>query len=438
MRYSKEALVKLAKFTDTDLAIIRKRNKRHTRIGFAYQLAYVKLYNRFPNQQPLEINQEIVNYVSIQIEVPVEEIHFYDNRQKTVSEHQDLIRHHLQLQRFNDLEMTKVAHFLFEQSCQLEQTHALLSLLRNFLRENSTLEPAESTLRRLIQQERQRARDYIFDKIDTALSAQHKSQLDQLLDTKNKSYSDLQKLKQISARASSSTIIKITKKLDQIKYTGILSLDLSWLNNNLQRWMNRYVRKSTASRLRKLSDKKRYGLLVCFLKQHYLDMTDDLVKTYDKVMSQMYNRTQVALDKQNRKERKSIKSSLTTFHTLSDMILDETIADALLRTTIFERVDKKDLSTRRDHVKDWLNGKYKDVFTLLVNTRYSYLRQFAPSLLEHLSLEKEDAKDDSLLKSVQLIKEMNLSGKRKMEALVEEWVQQVCLKFIRERKLFDC
>ena len=105
-----------------------------------------------------------------------------------------------------------------------------------------------------------------------------------------------------------------------------------------------------------------------------------------------------------------------SFHTISDLILDETIADTLLRAVIFERVDRKDLSIRRDHVKDWLNGKYKDVFTLLVNTRYSYLRQFAPSLLEHLSLEKEDTKDDSLLEAVQLIKEMNLSGKRKVEA----------------------
>lgn len=224
------------------------------------------------------------------------------------------------------------------------------------------------------------------------------------------------RLKQASNRASASAIIKITEKLDKIKSTGILGIDLSWLNNNLQRWMNRYVRQATATRLRKLTDRKRYALMVCFLKQHYLDMTDDLVRTYDKVMNQTYNRTQVELDKQNRKNRKSIKKSLTTFQTLADTILDESIADALLRAAIYERVGKNNLSSRRDSVKNWLSGKYKDVFTLLVNTRFSYLRQFSPALLEHLSLEKEDAKDDTILNAVELMKEMNQSGKRKIEA----------------------
>ena len=416
MRYTKEALVKIAKFSPEDLEIIGKRRKKQHQLGFAYQLAFVKLHNRFPNQQPLEINQEILNYVSIQLEISTEKVTAYDKRQKTVSEHQEQIRIYLKLQRFSDVSSNIIEQFIFEQACQLEQTHALLSLVRDFLRKQSILEPAESTLRRLVQQERQKARDFVFDKIYDCLTAEHKKQLDQLLETGDKSYSELHRLKQASSRASATAIVKITEKLDKIKSTGILGIDLSWLNNNLQRWMNRHVRSATATRLRKLADKKRYALMVCFLKQHYLDMTDDLVRTYDKVMSQTYNRTQVDLDKQNRKERKSIKTSLTTFQTLADTILDDSIADVLLRAAIYEQVGRKDLSTRRDRVRSWLSGKYKDVFTLLVNTRFSYLRQFSPALLEHLSLEKEDARDDTILNAVKLMKEMNKSGKRKMEA----------------------
>jgi hypothetical protein len=34
-------------------------------LGFAYQLAFVRLHHHFPAQQPLEIDDEIVTYVSV-------------------------------------------------------------------------------------------------------------------------------------------------------------------------------------------------------------------------------------------------------------------------------------------------------------------------------------------------------------------------------------
>lgn len=416
MRYSKEALIKLAKFTDADLNLIRQRRKKQNQLGFAYQLAYVKLHNRLPTQDPLALVTELAQYVALQLDFKAAFLNAYSKRQATVSEHQNLIRLYLNLSKFGDSDIAKVEHFIFEQACRLEQTHALLSLVRDYLRQQAILEPAESTLKRLIQQQRQKARDFIFEKIDACLTSEHKKQLDQLLETQGKSYSELQRLKQAPARASANAIVKITEKLDTIKSTGILGIDLSWLNNNLQRWMNRHVRRSTVTRLRRLATQKRYALMVCFLKQHYLDMMDDLMRTYDKVLNQMYNRTQTQLDKHNRKERKSIKTSLVTFQTIADTILDDSITDLLLRNVIYERIGKENLSNRRDRVKNWLNGKYTDVFTLLVNTRFSYLRQFSPALLEHLSLEKEDAKDDTILQAVQLMKTLNQSGKRKISA----------------------
>ncbi len=130
----------------------------------------------------------------------------------------------------------------------------------------------------------------------------------------------------------------------------------------------------------------------------------------------MYNRTQTDLDKQHRKKRKMIKSSLVSFQKVADMILDPSIEDVLLRETIFTQITKSELSNRRDQLESWLNDKYKDVFTLLVHTRYSYLRQFAPTLLEHLSIEKEDAQDNTLIQAIDLIRDMNQSGKRQLDS----------------------
>ncbi len=277
MKYSKEALIELSKFTANDLEMIRARRRNPNRLGFAYQLAFVRLHNRFPIQQPLEIEPDILNYVGIQLKLSPKFIKAYAHRQKTVSEHREQIRQYLNVQRFSEISLGPVEKFIFEKACQLEQTHALLSLVRNFLRQQNILQPAESTLRRLIDQQRQKARELIVEKIHTLLSDKNKQQLNQLLQSESKPYSGLQYLKQTTGRASANTIIKITQKLDKIKSTGIVGIDLSWLNNNLQRSMTRFVRKATAFRMREFHEKKRHALLVCFLQQHNQDLTDDLV-----------------------------------------------------------------------------------------------------------------------------------------------------------------
>ncbi|NCF69085.1 MAG: DUF4158 domain-containing protein, partial [Chloroflexi bacterium] len=48
--FSHQELVRIAQFAPEDLARIGECRQDHTRLGFAYQLAYVRLYHRFPSQ----------------------------------------------------------------------------------------------------------------------------------------------------------------------------------------------------------------------------------------------------------------------------------------------------------------------------------------------------------------------------------------------------
>jgi hypothetical protein len=86
----------------------------------------------------LEISEDILNYVSVQLSVPVGLIDSYTTRRQTISEHQDQIREYLNLKRYGDEEQTELRNFLFEEACRLEQTIALLSRLAIFEREKDT------------------------------------------------------------------------------------------------------------------------------------------------------------------------------------------------------------------------------------------------------------------------------------------------------------
>jgi hypothetical protein len=86
--YSHQDLVCIAKFTPDDSARIGECRQDHTRLGFAYQLAFVRLYHRFPSQQPLEIDDEIVTYAGVQLDIPTGTITAHQEQRRTVVNHQ--------------------------------------------------------------------------------------------------------------------------------------------------------------------------------------------------------------------------------------------------------------------------------------------------------------------------------------------------------------
>ena len=90
-------LVQTARFRSDDLVRINACREPHTRLGFGYQLAFVRLYNRLPSQQPLEIIDEILNYVGIQLDIETAVIQQYQKQRRTIINHQQEIRHYLNI-----------------------------------------------------------------------------------------------------------------------------------------------------------------------------------------------------------------------------------------------------------------------------------------------------------------------------------------------------
>ena len=88
VEFSHEQILRVAQFSAEDLAEIQQRRRAHNQLGFAYQLAFVRVANRFPVQQPLEIDEKLLTFVSVQLAIPAQLIQVYTQRQSTLSEHQ--------------------------------------------------------------------------------------------------------------------------------------------------------------------------------------------------------------------------------------------------------------------------------------------------------------------------------------------------------------
>src|SRR4051794_11185742 len=95
--FSRGQMVREASLTEADLAEVGKCRRDHNRLGFAYQVGFVRLFHRFPAQQPLEVCDELLSFVALQLGIEETAIADYAPWQHTASEHQERIREYLQL-----------------------------------------------------------------------------------------------------------------------------------------------------------------------------------------------------------------------------------------------------------------------------------------------------------------------------------------------------
>ena len=68
------------------------RRSYRSRYGISYQIAFVRVLGRFPRQEPLEIDEEILRFAALQLGTSPDAIGAYAERRQTVSEHQRRIR----------------------------------------------------------------------------------------------------------------------------------------------------------------------------------------------------------------------------------------------------------------------------------------------------------------------------------------------------------
>ena len=69
LSFSRGQMIREASLTEADLAEVDKCRRDHNRLGFAYQIGFVRLFSRFPAQQPLEVCDELLNFVAMQLSI---------------------------------------------------------------------------------------------------------------------------------------------------------------------------------------------------------------------------------------------------------------------------------------------------------------------------------------------------------------------------------
>ena len=410
--FSQQSLIEKGTLQEEDWTLVANCRGDYNKLGFTYQLIFIRLLNILPNQSPFEIIDEIVIYAAIQLSIDNASIEKYKNNRKKIYDHQQEIIQHLNYKEFDDNAQSRLNSFILEKSLQFESVGLLQIKSVEFLQKLQILLPAPDTLLRIVKKQRFFVRKKLFDKIRERLSSVITKNLDTLLIVKS-TYSEIEYIKRPIKNASVDAVLDIIARLETIIQTGVMDVDLSDINNNYKRTLANEIKRCSVSRIRKMETTKKYTAIIFFLQQAYQDYLDILISTYIKLINTAYTRAENEVVKQNHRNEDQLRDSLESYEEMKDIIRGDDIPDDQLRATLLKKFSEefeKDLPAMRC----FLNGKSRQIFQVFIK-KYSYFRQFTTKIFPLLHLQSElSSYKSTTLESLNILIGLNNNSKRKL------------------------
>jgi len=409
--FTQEQLVQVAKLSDADIRRIKECRGTHNQIGFGYQLSYGKLFNQLPTQSPFIVIEELATFIAVQLDISRDQLEEYARQQWTFSHHQEQIRAYLHVEKFSRTAEDALGEYLFNQGQQIQVTESLFMKATEFLKDKKILNPANDTIERLIQTQREKAKAYILEKINDATPQPLQQELDELLTVGTQSYSKLYQIKDVPKNPSAAAITLLSDKLTMIEKTGVLAVKLDWLNNNYKRHLSRYVTHCDAKRLREVEALYRYAALICFLQETYRDTIDFMFDMYTKAINSMYTQADTTIASHDKSKRQIIRSCLLTHKKLCKELLIVGDGEATIEK-LFEKFPQIQLQAQVEEVDVLLTSKYSHNLNVVAE-RFSHMRKLARPLLEKLTFAvATKTQKETILPALDIVHDL-ISGKKR-------------------------
>ena len=99
---------------------------------------------------------------------------------------------------------------------------------------------------------------------------------------------------------------RLLARLELIEATGVLEIDMAWVNGNYQRVLFHSVRTASADRVREMAAPRRHLALVCFLHQAWRDTLDQAVDMYGKLLDRNRKLVEDRLDHMLKVQRHAV------------------------------------------------------------------------------------------------------------------------------------
>lgn len=397
-------------FSNEELKIIKERRKLYNRLGFAVQLCYLRFPGRVWNLGEI-IPESVLFYIASQLKLNPEIITDYSQRETTRREHLAEIQKTFGYHSFETSTYKQLSEWLLPLAISSEQGMVLMGLLIDEMRLRQIIIPAISTVEGLVWEVREQAEKLVCFELTKNLTTLQKIALNKLLVVEpDKKLTNLIWLRQPPGQASPRNFFKVVERLEFIRNLNLDSGCLKNVHKNRSLQFTKTGAKSTPPHLLRLEELKRHAILVAFLVEWSTTLVDYAIEMHDKMIGKLFNKSEHQHSDKFQRDGKAINEKVRLYAQIGKALIaarDESsdafqAIESILNWEKFISSVAEAEKLARPEDFDYLE---------LIDNRYSQLRRYTPKLLEVFEF-KATFSSLPILKALEVIKELNISGRR--------------------------
>jgi TnpA family transposase len=405
-----EDVVDFFTLSEADQALMPVHAAPSHRLGFALELCALRFMGFVP-EDVASAPPEAVVFVARQLGINPEVCADYAAHAHTRVHHLRTIQAHLGYRRAREKDLQGIADWLLERALEHDKPLLLYELTCEKLRAEHLIRPGITRLERLVAEARQRAQAETFQRLRPILNAEATQFLDTLLQPDSaRGMTPLAWLRRPAVSNSPGAILGDLDKLDFLRKAGVEHWKLDDLNPNRLKLLAQLARRSSGQALQHAPAERRYPILVAFLYHSLLSVTDEAIEMFDRCFADANARAEKDLKDFRTTVARATNDKVHLFRGLGQAILDPAIADADLRTTIYQRIPPTVLQRaleEADRIVRPLDDSYFD----FLKARYTYFRQFTPTFLDTFTFHANHT-PHPLLEAVELLRALNTAHRR--------------------------
>jgi TnpA family transposase len=396
--------------TEHDCSLIDTYQSDTNRLGTALQLCAVRYLGFCPADLHTASN-DVITFLADQLQVEPDALQDYGKRRMTRSTHFNTVLNHLGFRRVQPDDHQSIVDWLTERALEHDKPTLLLHMICERFKQQQLIRPAVTTVERWVVTARMQAHHESLNRLQPLLTSERMTLLDSLLVAESEQgLTPLYRLRQQADTNTPTALLNTLDKFSLLESWNVDTWDMSHLNPNRQKFLARLGRKYTMQALRRMGPERRYPILLSFLKQTLIELTDESVDIFDVCMASRHKKAQKALQDYHSQIVETTETHSQLLQTIGDVVLDETVSDGHLRQAIYYHIPRANLQLA---VKEAHALRRPSSYFDFLDDHYSYVRQFAPQFLETLTFQSHQD-DDPVLEAIDVFRSLNAAKQRKL------------------------
>jgi TnpA family transposase len=403
-------LITFFTLSEADTAQVPKRTTAANRLGFALQLCTLRFLGFCPTDLRT-IPAAAVHFVADQLQVSPEELGVYGEREQTRSDHLLHLQRYLGFRRASAADLRDLGHWLLARALEHDRPTLLFQMACEHLRTAKILRPAVTPIERLVAMARQDAQTETFRLVQPQLPKERQTLLDSLLiPDADLGVTPLFWLRDRAIANSPKAILAALEKLAWLQRGEVHQWEGSALTPNRQKFLAQVAYRSTNQALQRMAAERRYPLLLAFVQQTLVEITDEVLDLFERCLAETEARASHDLVEFRATVACATNEKVRLFSELGHIVLDPAVQDTHLRAAIYQRIAPEALQRAVVEAEQIARPDNDNYFDFL-EARYSYLRQFVPAFLDAFAFQS-NIPADPLLKAVRVLHDLNAARRR--------------------------